>query len=531
MARRTTRYTRRELLQYSLGAMAAVGAGSVLEACGSSSTSPSSSPTSPSGKPKRGGTIRAGLSGGGTSDTLDGDACVENLDFARAPQLYNVLLEPDLNDVDRLSLADEITSNKAATEWTIRLKSGITFHNGKDLTSEDVLFTLQRIVSNHFSGSLALAPADLKNATMPDKLTLKVPCHTPYSTFPYALNENGEQSIVPVGYDPKKPVGTGPFMLKSFTPGVQSVFVRNPNYWEVGADGKPLPYVDELVISDYSDETSQVNALLSGVVDCIDLLSFESLSPLKTGGKKTLISDGGGWVPFTMRVDVYPFSEVDVRQAFRLIVDRPQMRDQVFGGYGLLGNDIFAIEDPEYDHSIPQRVQDIDQAKFLLNKHHLLPMKTTLVTGPIHQGAVAAATVFAEQAAAANVKVTLSQINVTEYYGTDYLKWVFAQDWWGAGYYLPQVSFSMLPTSVWNETHWNDPAYYSLYNQALATTDVAKQTELVHEMCMIDYMQGGYIIPFFTPTIDGYSPKLVGPLPSKTGTSLANYWFKKFWFD
>ena len=162
-------------------------------------------------------------------------------------------------------------------------------------------------------------------------------------------------------------------MLKSFTPGQQSVFVRNPNYWEDGADGKPLPYLDEVVITDYSDETSQVNALISGAVDCIDLLSYESIAPLKAGGQEYLVSDGGSWVPFTMRVDVAPFNEVDVRQAFRLIVNRPQMLEHVFGGYGLVGNDIFAIEDPEYDHAIPQRVQDIEQAKFLLNKHGIAP--------------------------------------------------------------------------------------------------------------------------------------------------------------
>ena len=525
------RHTRREFLQYSLGAVAAVGAGSVLEACGSS-TAPTanSSPSGAGSKPKRGGTLRAGLSGGGSSDTLDGDACVENVDFARAPQLYNEVIEGDLDDIAKLSLAEEISSNKNATEWTIRLKKGITFHDGKPLTSEDVLFTMQRIVSKNFSGALGLAPVDLKNVKLVDSLTLTIPCHTPYSTFPFAMTNAGEQSIVPTNYNPKKPVGTGPFMYKSFTPGQQSVFVKNPNYWEDGADGKPLPYLDEVVITDYSDETSQVNALISGTVDCIDLLSYSSIAPLQNGGMSHLVSKGGGWVPFTMRVDVAPFNEVDVRQAFRLLVDRPQMLEHVFGGFGTIGNDIFGIEDPEYDHSIPQRVQDIAQAKFLLNKHHLLPLKVTCITGPIHQGAVEAATVFAQQASAANVTVALQQTTVTEYYGSNYLKWVFAQDWWGSDYYLPQVSFATLPHATWNETHFSDPHYTSLYQQALATTDKAKQTEIVHEMCMIDYTQGGYIIPFFAPTIDCYSPKLVGPLPAKTGTSLSNYWFKNFWF-
>jgi len=99
----------------------------------------------------------------------------------------------------------------------------------------------------------------------------------------------------------------------------------------------------------------------------------------------------------------------------------------------------------------------------------------------------------------------------------------------GSDYYLPQVSFATLPHATWNETHFSDPHYTSLYQQALATTDKAKQTEIVHEMCMIDYTQAA-TSSLLRSHDRRYSPKLVGPLPAKTGTSLSNYWFKNFWF-
>jgi peptide/nickel transport system substrate-binding protein len=80
-----------------------------------------------------------------------------------------------------------------------------------------------------------------------------------------------------------------------------------------------------------------------------------------------------------------------------------------------------------------------------------------------------------------------------------------------------------------NETHWNDPQYTSLYNQAVATLDEAKRTQLCHEMQMIDYDQGGYIIPFFIPIIDAYRPNVGGAIAGIAGQSFNNYDFKHMW--
>ncbi len=79
-----------------------------------------------------------------------------------------------------------------------------------------------------------------------------------------------------------------------------------------------------------------------------------------------MVSDSAAWNGLVMRVDKAPFNDVRVRQAMRLAINRPQFRDLVYGGRGLLGNDMFGIAAAEYDHSIPQRQQDIEQAKSLL---------------------------------------------------------------------------------------------------------------------------------------------------------------------
>ena len=81
-----------------------------------------------------------------------------------------------------------------------------------------------------------------------------------------------------------------------------------------------------------------------------------------------LISETGAWQPFTMRIDAAPFDDVQVRQAFRLIVDRKQMVQQVLSGQGRIGNDLFARYDPSYANDLPQREQDLEQAKSLLKQ-------------------------------------------------------------------------------------------------------------------------------------------------------------------
>jgi peptide/nickel transport system substrate-binding protein len=521
--------SRRDFLRKAGGGAALLGVGGLLAACGGSAGSTTTSSTgAPAGRPKRGGTITLASTGGGSADTLDGDNCVTNLDFARAPQLYDTLMEVDANNVPQLHLADEVTPNSGATEWTIRVKKGVVFHNGKPLTIDDVIYTFNRIITNKYSAASGLASFDMKNAKKLDQYTVRIPMLAAYSIMPITLIGNGEMSIVPEGYDPKKPVGTGPFKLESFTPGSQSVFTRNADYFVSGE-----PYVDKLVIVDYSDESSQVNALQSGQATCIDQLSIASVATLKNGGQVANVWGGPGWVPFTMRLDVAPFNDVNVRQAMRLVVDRPQMREEVYGGYGFLGNDVFSITDPEYDTALPQRHQDIAQAKFLLKKAGQENLTTTLVTGPIKTGATEMAQVLKQQAAAAGITINLNQITSGEFFGPNYLKWTFAQDWWSGYPYLRQAGYSMVPGAPWDETHWDTSPYgskyLSIYKQALATVDESSQANLVHEMMTMDYNEGGYIIPAFNPIIVGQSPSLKGVVTQKNGDPWIEWRFRQMW--
>jgi peptide/nickel transport system substrate-binding protein len=526
--------TRRTLLGNAATGGLTLGAGAVLAACGSSSSSGSqpasgSTPaTTAVGTPKRGGTLVAALSGGSSADALDPNNVATNTDAARLAQLYDSLVWTNAAGQPYLKLAEEMTPNKAGDVWVIRLRQGVTFHDGKDLTADDLIFSINRVINPKSPGQAAnllqgIHAAGIKKL---DQRTISVPFAQPYSTFSEAMSTIATVYVVPVGFDPSKPVGTGPFQYVSFTAGQQSVFSRNPNYWNA-----PLPYLDQLTMTDFADETSQVNTLLGGQADVVNSLSAATLGTITGSGKKAAISPGGNYTPFTMRVDAAPFNDVRVRQAFRLALDREKMLATVFDGHGTIGNDIFGIWDSDYDSSIPQRSYDPEQAKSLLKAAGHDGLTVTMVTSDVAAGATDMAQVYTQQASASGITVNLRQVTVTDFFGPTYLKWVLAQDVWSYGPYLPTVALSTLPSSPFNETHFADPAYTKLYGQALATLDPAQRTEIAHEMQMIDYEQGGYIIPFFPSIIDGYAPHVNGVVTSKTGQSFNNWDFAHMWLS
>ena len=512
--------TRRTALQLGVTSLAAAG---FLSGCGSGT---SASTTSSHQRPRRGGVLRAGLTGGGTTDTIDADNGLVDLDFSRIIQLYDPLVNISMAGGLEMQLAESIEPNADATEWTIRLRPDVTFHSGKSLVADDVLFTFKRILDpkQPLAAAASLRFLDVANARTLDKLTLRVPCHTPFATLAQNLADY-DIYIVPSGYNPKRPDGTGAFVFKSFTPGSQSVFVRNANYWRKG-----LPYIDELVISDYTDPTAQLNALLSGQVDYIDQID-NSVVPAVTGGGKAVVrSNGAAFINIVMRVDQSPFSDNRVRLALKYVVDRPEMRRLTFGGYGYLGNDVPCITDPQYDHSIPQRVQDIDRAKALLKAAGHEHLALELVTAQLGNGVIEQAELFAQQAAAAGVMVTLNKITPQAFYDASYLTRTFTQDDWLYGPYFTQVGLAMVPGAPYNETHFNNPRYNALFAEAQRTVDVAKQTELAHEMQLIEYEEGGNIIPNFTPYIDAHSASLLGVHGSNIGLPSWAYCFKECWF-
>jgi peptide/nickel transport system substrate-binding protein len=524
--------TRRQVLRGALGGGVVLAGGGLLAACGDDGGGGGGgggTPAQSGGKLKVGGTLRVGATGGGAKDSIDAHRPTVDTDIMRCWNLYESLAvrTPDFSKLEML-LAESIEPEGSKPDkWTIRLKQGITFHDGKPVTADDVIFSLRRILDpkDPKVGAASIGYVEQKQLKKMDDRTVRVTLKFANAGFPDDIGQYFN-AIVPTDYDVKNPVGTGPFKYVSFTPGQQSEFEKFPDYWEEGK-----PFVDKVTIIDFPDDTARTNALLGGQVDLIDNLPAAQLQSVKSNPNlRVLSSETGAWQPFTMRVDQSPFDDVKVRQAFRLLVDREQMVQQVLSGQGSIANDLYARYDPFYASDLPQRKQDLEQAKSLLKQAGREGLSVELVTAPVFQGIVEAAQVFAQQAKGAGVNVKVRKVDSGTFYGDNYLKWTFAQDFWASRVYLSQVAQGDLPESPFNETHWKDPKFLDLISQARAEVDDAKRKDILHEAQQMQYDQGGYIIPYFSNIIDAYSAKVGGLVEAKCGFPFGNYWLKNIGF-
>ena len=466
---------------------------------------------------RRGGTFRIAVSGGST-DFIDGQHIVAKSDIARLMTGWDGLAYFDENYKIKLSLAEELRAEKA-NQYLIRVRDGVEFHNGKTLTIDDVIYSIRRTKNQKLKlfGNAGFGAIDLKRIRKLDRRTCRLFLSRADVTLMEAFAQYF-QGVVPVGYQPnavgKGPlrfIGTGPFKVQSFTPGRESVHVKNENYWRSGQ-----PYFDQVRIINFPDDAAKVNALLSGQIDAMTDVPFAQVPVVRRRNNlRVYTAQTGAWTPLCMRVDVAPYNDVRVRRALRLLINRPQVVRQGLSGFGRVGNDVYSPFDPAYaGDDFPQRRYDPDQARSLLRQAGQDGLSIELITSPADTGMVEGATIFAQNAKAGGVNVTVKNVDGGTIYGDQYLQWPFSADYWGTRNYLQQVAAGVLKTAPFNETHWDKYSGYrrfeSLYRQALATVSTNKRAEIIREMQRMEYNDGGLIIWGFKNLTDAYSTKVGG---------------------
>lgn len=512
-----------------LGAAAGVAGAIALDACGGSSGStPSTSGGGSAGTPKRGGTLTAGWTGGSSSDTVDGFNPITAIDYGRVPAIFEQLVRWEPGGVEH-KLAEEFNANADGTLWTIRLRSGLTFHNGKPVTADDLIFSFQHMLDPKAPtvGTSAMVAVDPHGLKKLDSRTIQIKMTTPQTTLKDQM-ANTTFPVVPVGYDPKKPIGAGPFKLVSFTPGQQSVMERFPDYYL-----SPMPYFDRLVIQDFPSSTSQVNALTGGQLNAAAAIPWVDAKTLGSQGAKVINEHSGNWNEYEMRTDPgQPFADARVRQAIRLLVDRPQYITNVYDGQAILGNDIFSRFDPNYNSDLPQRQQDTEKAKSLLKAAAMDTATFTMISGPWIAGLLEGAELISNQASAAGVKLTVKNTPIGQFVSQFYLKAPMASGYWYDLPYAAQVIVTMTKQAGQNETHWSNPQWDALWVQLNKTpAGSTKYRDIIHQMQAIEYNEGGYIIPAFSNSVDGVAPNVQGLAVENTKGPLGGPHFERGWMS
>jgi peptide/nickel transport system substrate-binding protein len=514
--RRELQVSRRQFV--ASGVAGALALGGV--ACGSAKTRSTTSNKADTGKPVRGGTFTVGMITAGAAETLDPGVSIALVDTLRCEQLYNLLFEPG-PDIKTLvpRLATSAEPNKDATVWTFQLRPGVEWHDGKSFTADDVVYNFQLWgKSSNYNNALFAGTVDFKSVRKRGPLTVEVPLLKPVAQFPSILSFS-EPFIVQAGATKASfrtnPIGTGPFKFESFDPGKQSVFVRNPNYWE--DNGKP--YVDRVVInSSFSDETARLNALLGGQLNVLSWVPPTVASTHKSSSQlKILSAHSPDPYVILMRVDKGPFADVRVRQALKLIADRQALVETALSGWGVPANDLIGVG-CEYHLDLPAPKQDIEKAKSLLNAAGQSDLSFSLPTSNAVPGFVEAATIYAQQCSEAGVKCNVKNIPASTYYtssagfltrpicmdnGTTYQSLTaLYQTWYATG-------------APYNETFWGHQQpggaeAQKLITQAIAELDPSKAADLWHEVQMQQFNEGGTLAYANVDYIDAVAPKVHG---------------------
>ncbi len=440
-----------------------------------------------------------------------------------ARNLYGQLADFSNDMKYTLQMAEAIESNAAGDEWTIRLRQGIEFHNGKTLDADDIVFTFQRTFS--LPGAVTVGKfktfVDMGGFTKLDARTVRMKLLRPSSTFHTTLASPFK--IVPVGFDPNNPVGTGPFRYKNFTPNRQWVLERFGNYWNgtgpaqdsdtpAPADLGPRPYVDELVVNVVNDDSARLNALVTGQVDAINLVQYAQIPTVAQRGElKLLESKTGAWTGIYMNMATPPFNDVRVRQALRLSLDREQALQSCLSGHGVVAHDLPEPFAPGYPAELT-RHRDIEQAKSLLKQSGQAGVPLELVAGPVSTEAVSMCTVLANNAAEAGFNIKVRQVDTGTLFGPNFHSWQFSVDKWPAqGDFQTLTALTDLSSS--DLTHMDAATrseLQSLYEQAQHTTDPAKRDDITKQMYQLEFDRGGWIIPFFPNVVNAYNEKTGG---------------------
>jgi peptide/nickel transport system substrate-binding protein len=517
-------------LERSLGAGAAVAVPGLLAACGGSSSSTTSSATG--GKARKGGQLIVALNDGGASDTLSPWNMPTYNSAARANQVYERLFKA-IDGVSHPALALSAEPNSTGTVWRVSLRPGVTFHNGKTLTADDVLYSY-RYVANPKNNSESLSRVgvfDLAASRAVSPTEVELVMKQPLGDFETLASQKALW-IVPNGWtDFKTPMGTGPFIFKSWQPGIRALYERNPHYWETAADGGP-PWVDSLQFEFIPDNSARLNALLGGQVHEVTFMGF---SPAKANESNSAInivrSAQPNTNPFYMQIDAPQFRDVRVRQALKMMLDRNELVTNILLGFGSIGNDVMGKGLPSYDTGLPQRTHDPQHAASLLKQAGVQNMHLTLPTSSAEPGMLPSAVAFKSAAAAAGVNVTIQQVDSGTYFSNNlYLKAPFYMTNWGESFEEWALD-GLLRNSPYNETHWYNPQWATEFLKAQGVIDPSKRIEAYKALQLPLWEEGGYIAWGFYETLDAASSRVRGIVPNTSPdyNNLGGFDFKYHW--
>lgn len=498
---------RRRFLHHSALAAGLLVAGPTLSACGRSAAGPSTSGSAASVRGvagPSGATVRVGLLGSPT-DTLDMTTAATALPFLVGYHVFDSLALVDGAGF-RLQLAEAITPNTDGTRWTITTRPAAVFSDGRPVTATDVLFSLGWLAGSPVYGPF-FADLDLAASKVVAERTVELALSRPRGDLLEATLSQ-VSFVIPDGTtDFTAPVGSGPFVVESFSPDTGAVLVRNEKYW-----GEPaLP--DRLEIRAISDAGARLAALTDGQLDlALDITGTGAQTLQGVPGVRVLDSElvDSAAMIFYLNSRMAPFDDPDVREAVKLAVDRAQLVDVVLLGRGQIGNDVLGAGLPGFDDTLTQRTQQQERARQLLAGKNL--GEIGLLVGELTTGLTAASELLVQQLAEVGLTVTISTTDPsTMFNDIEALTRLPIL----ASYVINRpVAVNLTTytgsTSPYSFSGWGTPEYDRLLTTAQTAVDPAARQEALRQAQQLLWAEGGDLLWGYKPNLNASVDTLTG---------------------
>ncbi|SOY46087.1 Glutathione ABC transport system substrate binding protein GsiB [Cupriavidus taiwanensis] len=477
--------------------------------------------------PRRGGRIHVAVGTASASDTLDPAKQSNQNDYVRCNMVYNGLTSLDRSLTPRAALAETFTTTDART-WVFTLRKGVTFHDGKALSPADVVYSIMRHKDPATASKAKVLAEQIESvkATGPNEVTAVL--SSPNADLPVILGTSHFHIVKDGTTDFSAGIGTGPYKIKEFKPGVRTLVVRNDAYWKPGK-----PYLGEIELVGITDESARVNALLSGGMDLVAMINPRAVARIKgTPGYAVMTTQSGQYSDLIMRKDVGPGANPDFILGMKYLLDRQQMRQSIALGNAVVAND--QPIDPTnrfYFKDLPQRPFDPEKAKFHLRKSGVTG-KVPVVTSPAALYSVEMALVLQQAAQRAGLELEVKRMPADGYWSNHWLNSPV-----GFGNVNPRPSADTILTQFfksdapWNESRWKNPKFDQLLLAARAETDNGKRSQMYADMQTMVHEEAGIGIPLFLASIDAHTTKLKGLSPIPLGGLMGYMFAENVWID
>jgi len=421
-------------------------------------------------------------------------------------------------------------SSNDLTQYTFKVRGGIQFHNGQNLTSADIKYTFDRILDPETASPLLGQIEYIENITTPDANTVVFNLDGANAFMPSNLTDYHAR-ILPTGSGDKvtsSEVGSGAYTLADHNPTERTVMERNPNYWR-----ENRPFADQMLFFYMPEQVTRVEAIKSGAIDIVLEPSFSSLSNLEANPKVKIAETPSAGVRV---IDMHtyegsPFADKNLRKAMQYAVDRNFVREAALFGRGSNANDHpVGINDQYYWDNQPLTKQDIPRAKeYLALAGYPDGFDITLDTADMSQ-MLDVALAFKESVADAGINVTVNLNDSGPYWEAQWMNdcCPFITSNWGARPANAALDVQLRSGGIWNESFYDNARLDELLDMANAEGDLVKRKSYYQEIqeILIEDVPVLYLMHF--PTMIAHRDNVQGVIAH---SGLAHVFAEEWWIE